>query len=287
MKYCQKCGGEVSNFAIECGHCGASMINNTTTTNNIPNANQGNTNGNMGSIGSMPSQDMGFNSYNSFGFEENNSYNNNYSNNYNNNYSNNNNNNNNYSNNNYNMSGTNEASKKANKMVGVIGVLFIVIAAVVLFVVFKVFKGTKYPEQTKVIKAMSEAIEYGDGVKLIDCVFCNPIVNAIIDENGKTKQEMGAAVGVALMAGGSGSMRNIRVLEKYSTDTAKLNLINRFLNSIGAEKLATDAYEVKTKYQAKRIGSSKWQNYYEYMYLYEYDGQIYVWMEELETNVTK
>lgn len=256
MKKCTKCGGEIGDFAIECGHCGQ-KVSASPNTESPWNNNYSETESSFQSFGYEEPMDLTRNSdtgsYNYSSYNSNNS--------------------------------NSEISKKANKTAAVIGIVFLIVAAVATFFIVKNIKNTGYKQETKTVEKWFNSVINGDAETYVEYALCEPLLDAILAEEQITKQELVSQLReslkdiTAIMSGMQ--FKNVRITKKTEHEGNELNMYNEYIEEFTGESNVIDAmYDVDIEYKAK-TALSGWTKANESLIIYKCDGKYYVLVDVL------
>lgn len=250
MKYCTKCGGEIGNYAIECGHCGYKFSA----------ADNGNA-----QIKNDYSDNMAFQS---FGYESPVDLTNK------------------PDTGNYNCrsnNGNSEASKKANKTAAVIGVVFLIVVAVAAFFIVRALKNSGHKEEERVLDKWLNSVIDQDPESYIEGSLCEPLLEAFLAENEMTREEFVPQLKLVLkqMDMSNFQVKDIKVTKKTSHKKEDLDLYNDYIEEYTGKKGVINAmYDVVIEYKQKANNTS-WIKGTETVTIYESNGKYYVLAEFL------
>lgn len=255
MKYCTKCGGEIGDFAIECGHCGQKVSASPNTES--PWNNYSETESSFQSFGYEEPTDLtkrsDTGSYNYRSYNSNNS--------------------------------NSEASKKGNKTAAVIGIVFLIIVAAATFFIVKTIKNTGYKQETKVVEKWYNSLMDGDVETYIEYTMCDPLLEAILADKKITRNDLISKLEYmhTLLAEAMADIRvkDIRVTEKKEHEGNELNMYNEYIEKFTGKSNVIEAiYDVKMEYKGK-TNLSGWNNAFMSVVIYKSNGKYYVLTENM------
>lgn len=256
MKYCTKCGGEIGDFAIECGHCGQ-KVSASPNTESPWNNNYSETESSFQSFGYEEPMDLtrssDTGSYNYRSYNSNNS--------------------------------NSEASKKANKTAAVIGIVFLIIVAVAAFFIVKNIKNTGYKQETKTVEKWFNSVIDGDAETYVEQALCEPLLDALLTDSKMTRADMisqledGLKDLAAVMSGIQ--IKDIRITKKTEHEGNELDIYNEYIEEFtGKSNVINAMYDVDIEYKVK-TSLSGWTKSQESLIIYKSDGKYYVLIENL------
>lgn len=250
MKYCTKCGGVISDFAIECGHCGQRVGATSSSINDEPWKNE------------PVENDMSF----GFGYEEPVTMGSNPE-----------------RTGTYNYSSTanhsnSEASKRANKIAAIIGVVFLCVVAVSVFFIIRSVKSLGHKEEKAAVEKWLNAMIDGDIEEFVGGAYCPELLETYLKYGEMEKEEFYDIIGTTLKASVISSIqyKNLRVKKVKEIQDEDMDDINATIQVYtGIANVITNVYEVEIEYQTKTTYTG-WGRTKETIKMYRSNGKLYI-----------
>lgn len=248
MKYCGYCGGEISDFATQCSHCGNSLVRSMESISNNPynpvNNPYQTTNSPQNNDNIYGGYDAPIDMTKGAGAR-----------------------------------GYSGQSRRANKVAAIIGICFLIAVGVAAFCIIKFGGFGKNKEVKKLVETYMDSIVNGDVDAIIDSMLCKPIIDNLAEMNdltyNETRQRLMAGLNTGLVTTKIKykdlSIVSYKKFDKNKESSFRTAVINKF----GTDDFFTDLHEVKIKYKLS-IKNGAYTQCEEIYFTYKHNGKMFM-----------